>query len=49
MRPAWSPDGRHIAFDSYHGDSEIYPVDVATDKQSQLTRNHADDVNPAWR
>jgi hypothetical protein len=50
MRPAWSSDGRSIAFDSHvDGDWEIRTVVVATGKQTQLTRNHVDDVNPSWR
>jgi hypothetical protein len=54
--PAWSPDGRRIAFESDanvgggnpEGDREIYLMDADGANVVQLTRNSAHDEGPAW-
>jgi len=42
-QPRWSPDGRAIVFvsyqDLYHGDSEIWEIDLKTAKLSKLSKN----------
>ena len=47
--PAWSPDGRKIAFASDRDDnSEIYVMNADGSGQRNLTRNPAFDADPAW-
>jgi len=47
--PAWSPDGRQIAFSSKRdGDFEIFIMDADGNNQVQLTANSASDGAPAW-
>jgi TolB protein len=50
--PAWSPDGRQIAyvFDVSFADSDndIYVMDVEREEARNLTNNLADDNSPAW-
>ena len=47
--PAWSPDGRHIAFTSYRdGNSEIYVVNAEGGEPINLTEHAAGDANPDW-
>jgi TolB protein len=47
--PAWSPDGRRIAFESWRdGDREIYVMDADGRNQTQLTNNTSGDAFPAW-
>jgi Tol biopolymer transport system component len=48
-RPAWSPDGRGIAFLSVrHGNGDVYVLDLGSGKAHRVTRNPADDHEPAW-
>ena len=47
--PAWSPDGKHIAFSSDRsGNYEIYVVDIDGTNLRNLTRNAKHDFTPAW-
>jgi TolB protein len=54
--PAWSPDGRQIAFESDadvaganpEGDMELWVMQADGARPTQLTRNAAHDEGPAW-
>ncbi|HSR58083.1 MAG TPA: hypothetical protein VLL57_07835, partial [Candidatus Binataceae bacterium] len=48
--PAWSPDGRYLAFSSTRtGRSHIYIMQVESRKIiSALTEDNGNDTNPAW-
>jgi WD40 repeat protein len=49
MLPAWSPDGRSIAFvSSRDGNPEIYVMDSDGQNQRRLTFNPTGDWRPAW-
>ena len=47
--PAWSPDGRQIAFESNaDGDMEIYVMNADGSNVRQITHNTVWDEGPAW-
>jgi Tol biopolymer transport system component len=47
--PAWSPDGRHIAFSSLRsGTSHIYVMAADGSGTRQLTGSRQDDSHPSW-
>ena len=47
--PAWSPDGRYIAFrDDRDGNYDVWLLDMQTKEQINLTKNEAADIEPAW-
>ena len=47
--PAWSPDGRKLAFVSQRdGNSEIYVMNADGSAQENLTRQPASDSHPSW-
>jgi TolB protein len=47
--PAWSPDGRKLAFVSRRdGNSEIYVMNADGSVQENLTRQPANDSHPSW-
>jgi Tol biopolymer transport system component len=47
--PAWSPDGKKIAFWSDRdGNPEIYVMDADGKNIRRLTNDPADDINPSW-
>ncbi|MDX1992281.1 MAG: LpqB family beta-propeller domain-containing protein [bacterium] len=49
LAPAWSPDGRWLAFTSGRdGDDEIYLMDMTTEAVQQITFNHYPDYDPVW-
>ena len=49
VHPAWSPDGRKIAFVSGRdGNSNIYVMDADGKNVHQLTDHPVSDTNPAW-
>jgi Tol biopolymer transport system component len=50
-RPAWSPDGHRIAFQTFRGgDWEIFVANAdGTGAMTPLTDNLADDMVPAWQ
>lgn len=47
--PAWSPDGRSIAYVSdQHGNPDIHVLDLASGSQLHLAESDAEDTQPAW-
>jgi Tol biopolymer transport system component len=49
IRPAWSPDGRQIAFQTNRdGPYHIYLMNADGSNVSQLTSGDADDRHPSW-
>ena len=47
--PAWSPDGRSLAFCSQRsGNPDLWVLSLAADSLRQLTRDAADDCDPTW-
>lgn len=48
--PAWSPDGRRIAFEAAEParKSDVYVMNADGSELQRLTRNPAGDVDPAW-
>lgn len=47
--PAWSPDGKRVAFTStFEGNQEIYAVDPDGSQLARLTSDPAIDAHPAW-
>ncbi len=49
VRPAWSPDGRRLAFVSRRdGNSEVYVMNADGSGKRNLTRDRASDDYPTW-
>ncbi len=48
--PAWSPDGRHLAFVSNRdGRDQLYVIDPASGRVRRLTDDERDKGRPTWR
>jgi Tol biopolymer transport system component len=48
QQPAWSSDGRHLAFINIQEDAEIYMMDHDGQNAVPLTDDPANDNSPAW-
>lgn len=49
LHPAWSHDGRFLAFHSTEDDNlEIFVLELATKKVTNLTQHPAQDMQPTW-
>lgn len=49
IRPAWSPDGRRIAFQSgRNGNYQVYLMDADGSAEQRLSAEGMDDRHPAW-
>jgi hypothetical protein len=49
LTPAWSPDGRAIAFSGMrHGLTDLYVYDLVSARLQRLTRDPFGDLHPAW-
>jgi Tol biopolymer transport system component len=49
MRPAWSPDGRKVAFYSTRsGNDDVWTFDLETGEEVQVTTDQASDRRPTW-
>jgi TolB protein len=47
--PAWSPDGKRIAFSStFEGNQELYVAEIGSGDRQRLTNDPAFDAHPAW-
>jgi TolB protein len=47
--PAWSHDGRLLAFAKYvDGNNDIYLLDLNTNQQTRITNHPATDIMPSW-
>jgi TolB protein len=47
--PAWSPDGKRIAFSStFEGNQELYVAEIEGSTRLRLTNDPALDAHPAW-
>lgn len=47
--PRWTPDGRHIAFDSRpEGSSDIYVIDAEGGTPRRVTTDNSQEVMPSW-
>lgn len=49
QQPAWSGDGRSLAFASNRGGNfDIYTLDLGAEAPIQRTRHQAEDLHPSW-
>jgi len=49
INPSWSPDGRHLVFESArHGRIGLYIINADGTGERRLTHHVADDTHPAW-
>jgi Tol biopolymer transport system component len=48
MYPAWSPDGRRLAFTAGRANPDIYLMDADGGNVERLTSHPGSDVAPAW-
>jgi Tol biopolymer transport system component len=46
--PTFSPDGRHIAYQTTKSSSEIFVTTLDGQSRTQLTHNHFGDFVPDW-
>ncbi len=48
--PAWSPDGRYIAFTGieFGGKNDLYCADLTTGKLERLTNDYYEERDPSW-